>query len=113
MDTGRWCEEMPRPIKRLPVDEIIEFVNNPPAKAQNLNVKGISQLESRKYNFESIAELFEFPDVDWEEPKENLTSGLVCETPLDPVPAETSPKIIGGKAVPIEHHPYIGKNMKR
>ena len=58
--------------------------------------------------FESISELFEFPDVDWEEPKENLTAGLVCETPLDPVPAEPSPKIIGGQTVPIEHHPYIG-----
>ena len=64
-------------------------------------------------NFESISELFEFPDVDWEEPKENLTAGLVCETPLDPVPAEPSPKIIGGKTVPIEHHPYIGKKKRR
>ena len=80
-----WCQEMPQYIYTLPVDEIIEFVNNPP-------------------------EIFQFPDVDWEEPTENLTSGLVCETPLEPVPAEPSPNIIGGQTVPIEHHPYIGKS---
>jgi hypothetical protein len=68
----------------------------------------ISEKIYRLKYFESISELFEFPDVDWEEQKENLTAGLVCETPLDPVPAEPSPKIIGGQTVPIEHHPYIG-----
>lgn len=31
----RWCQEMPQPIRRLPVEEIIQFVNNPPDKAQN------------------------------------------------------------------------------
>jgi hypothetical protein len=30
----RWCQEMPQSINKLPFEEIIEFVNNPPDRAQ-------------------------------------------------------------------------------